>query len=366
MAHSPLHRPHFLNRLGAEAGAPAQAVGSPRKRSLQALRLTLDGRPAEALAEANALVQQAPTSAAGHHARAMALGALGRVREAYVAAETAARLEPGQPLWRLQAGTLALRLAGTWTRRVRATEALRHAQAGLEADPRHAGCRHLKASALALLDQHDEAELAYRRTLALDLDRATRATVLADLGRLLSSQGRRDEAIERFEAALQLAPERVEIDTDLARTRQGTAEHATARRFSSWSLILPMALMLMGSTLAVRAAAGVPQAALSLMPLGLYALAATALAGWTRTPRLQATTRLLGLMASLAWLMASAGHLLQTTPDAAPLTLAAQVVGLAVVAGLTATLGQVLLGSQGRPALRAPHLEPGDESTVLA
>ncbi len=365
MAHSPLHRPHFSDRLagliGAGAAAPARA-GSPRKRSLQALRLTVEGRPLEALAEADAVVREVPGSAAAHHARAIALGALGRVREASVAAEAATRLEPADPMLRMQAGSLALRAAGPWSRRTRAVEALEHAEQGLEADPQHAGCRYIKAGALALLGHAEEAEQAYRRTLALDLDRATRATVLVDLAGLLCGLGRLDEARERLDAALLLQPGR--DDLRAARQRLDAAPAAPADAFDRlltrldlaqadqgghlrprWSMGLPLAALVAGCTLAARAAAGSPSQGVALLPLGLVALFAAALvAGHVR--RVADLARPVALIAALGWLMASGLHLI-ATPAATPLAAAAQLLGLLGVAGL----GLFLAGPAfGRPA----------------
>jgi tetratricopeptide (TPR) repeat protein len=210
------------------AGAPPEASVAVALHNNLANCALLAGQPAEALGHANASLSLDPASAKGLYRRAQALDALGRVREAEVAAAAALRQAPASAPVRQLHEALVGRLAsagesGTGAGPVGAAELL--AAAGEIKD---------RANGLFSDGRREEACTEYARGMALlesspasaDAALSTLATALRNnLANCALLAGRPAEALGHADAALHRTP-----GSAKALYRRAQALHALGRR----------------------------------------------------------------------------------------------------------------------------------------
>lgn len=249
-----LHRNHGRHAQAAAAYGALLSVAPGDVDALYARAgaLLALNRAREALPGLDRLVKAAPDFAGGHQSRGVALSALRRFKEAQASFERAARLGPKD------VGTLN-NLGVTQHELGRLPQALQSFDRALTINPdfapahgnrgavllemgRHeeamASCRRavglnpddwsaLNNLGLALhqLGRLDEAEAAFREVLGVHRDHNTALTNLADV---LAEMGRLDEAMEFYDRALALTPEAVATLDGLGLVLHGLGEQSEA------------------------------------------------------------------------------------------------------------------------------------------
>lgn len=169
---------------------------APLRGALATLRL-VQGRPADALAEADRALALDPDLADALVARAQACAAAGQLAAGLADADRAAALAPGL------ASAQAVR--GRMLRRAeRNDEAIEALLAAVAAEPGHAPWRAMLGEALAEALRYGEAEAQWRAALALD---PTDGRLHAQLAASLAEQGRLAEAEAEAREGLALAPQ---------------------------------------------------------------------------------------------------------------------------------------------------------------
>lgn len=176
--------------------SPATTEEARTLRLLLSRSLARSGRPAEALALADALLVEHPTYAVAAYSRGRALRDLGRLDEAWEAMRQAQRLLPGAPF-------VHVGMAQVLRDRGEAAAALAEVTPSLL--PGRADSQAPTEAAMALLDlgRHGEALALARRAVGQD---GRNPSALTALGRALASLGRQAEAMAPLDRALQEAP----------------------------------------------------------------------------------------------------------------------------------------------------------------
>jgi tetratricopeptide (TPR) repeat protein len=175
----------------ARARPSSATIGVARARLLAAL-----DAPAEAIIQAQAVINRAPADPRGSEALASILADAGDLDRLVPLVEQMRRTRPDRDeTWYYAA--MASFLAGDLVTTVS------HAEAALRINARHAPALNLIGSASAALGRHDRARQAFQASLAVN---PRESTTYANLGLLEMAAGNRDRARAYFVEALSVDP----------------------------------------------------------------------------------------------------------------------------------------------------------------
>lgn len=164
--------------------------------ALLALSFSEQGKPQEALQQAERAVHLAPDLAWAHYVLARVFHQQDQDKAAERAVNEALQLEP-------QAANYWSLLSAIHIDRRNWPAALETAERGLSLDPEHVGCANLRAMALIKLGRKQESDLALGAALARDPENAV---THANQGWILLEAGDHQRAMEHFRQALRLEP----------------------------------------------------------------------------------------------------------------------------------------------------------------
>jgi tetratricopeptide (TPR) repeat protein len=174
----------------------SETPNDPGAHALLGMCLAHQEKLDEAQREVEEAIARAPDWAYTHNCRSLVLEHRRRFAEAEKSAREAVRLEPLDADYRA-------RLAATLFRQEKWRETYDAAMEGLEHDPEHDGCNHLRTMALTKLGRQKDAVISVDAVLSRDPENAMAHT---NKGWALLHQRKPREALEHFREALRIDP----------------------------------------------------------------------------------------------------------------------------------------------------------------